>query len=35
MEEVTLGCQELQDSRVYQAFQAFRDLLVHLALRDS
>lgn len=35
MEKVTLGCQELLDSRVCQAFQVFLDLQVHLALQDS
>lgn len=35
MEKVTLGCQELQDSRVCQAFPVFPALPAPLALRDS
>lgn len=35
MEKVTLGCQELRDSRVCQAFQVSLDPLVHLVPQDS
>lgn len=35
MEKVTLGCQELQDSRVCQASQDFPDLRAQPALQDS
>lgn len=35
MEEVTPGCQDLQDPRVCQAPQVFQDLWAHLALQDS
>lgn len=35
MEKVTLGCRELQDSRVCQVPQVFLGLLAHLAHQDS